>query len=90
MSKPYFDQVDPKVNFPEMEKKLQDKWYKEGIVDKYLHKNDSSNKYFSFLDGLNLTLPLRGSGVPLILQEVVFHVSQVRVIVVPASIFLGS
>jgi len=51
MSKPYFDQVDPKVNFPEMEKKLQDKWYKEGIVDKYLHKNDSSNKYFSFLDG---------------------------------------
>ena len=26
-SKPYFDEVDLKVNFPEMEKKLVSEWY---------------------------------------------------------------
>ncbi|MBI4991426.1 class I tRNA ligase family protein, partial [Candidatus Gottesmanbacteria bacterium] len=46
-----FKPVDPKPNFPEMEKKILDFWYKQGIVDKYLHKNDRSNKRFSFLDG---------------------------------------
>ena len=47
----YFDPVDPKVNFPKMEKDLLDHWYKDGIVKKYLNKNKSSKKYFSFLDG---------------------------------------
>ena len=51
MRKPYFDLVDPKPNFPEMEKRLLDGWYKKGIVKKYLSKNNSSKKNFSFLDG---------------------------------------
>ncbi len=49
--KPYFDPVNPQENFPAMEKKLLDYWYQEGIVKKYLEKNKSSQKYFSFLDG---------------------------------------
>src|SRR3989344_9490712 len=50
-NKLYFDPVDPKVNFPQMEKSLLDYWYKEGIVKKYLDKNKNSKKIFSFLDG---------------------------------------
>ncbi len=49
--KNYFEPVDTKVNFTELEKKRLGRWYKDGIVDKYLHKNDSSDKYFSFIDG---------------------------------------
>lgn len=49
--KPKFKPVDPKQNFVEMEKKLLDYWYKEGIVGKYLKKNANSQKKFSFLDG---------------------------------------
>ena len=50
-NKSYFDEVDPKPDFPKMEKELLERWDKEGIVVKYLHKNKDSNKYFSFLDG---------------------------------------
>lgn len=46
-----YKSVDIKVNFTEMEKDLLDHWYKDGIVDKYLHKNDESKEYFSFMDG---------------------------------------
>ncbi|MDO8487613.1 MAG: class I tRNA ligase family protein [Candidatus Curtissbacteria bacterium] len=46
-----FKPVDPKQDFVAMEKKLLDYWYKEGIVEKYLKKNRSSKKKFSFLDG---------------------------------------
>ncbi len=49
--KNYFDSVDTKAKFSELEKKLLDDWYKKGVVKKYLHKNKSSKKYFSFLDG---------------------------------------
>lgn len=49
--KTYFDPVDPRVSFPDMEKKWLEHWYEKGIVDKYLHRNDKSEKYFSFLDG---------------------------------------
>ena len=38
-------------NFPEMEKKWLTHWYKNGVIKKYLSKNKSSQKYFSFLDG---------------------------------------
>ncbi len=38
-------------NFIEMEKKWLAHWHKEGITDKYLHKNDNSQELFSFLDG---------------------------------------
>ena len=46
-----FKPVSPKIDFPEMERKILDWWYKKGIVKKYLHKNDKSKKKFSFLDG---------------------------------------
>lgn len=56
--KPYFEPVDLKVNFPEMEKKLLIDWYKKGlpagrqsVVKKYLAKNKNSKKHFSFMDG---------------------------------------
>jgi len=49
--KPYFDAVDLKVDFPKEERTLLERWYKKGIVKKYLEKNKSSKKYFSFLDG---------------------------------------
>lgn len=34
-----------------MEKKWLKHWYEKEIVNKYLHKNDQSDQYFSFLDG---------------------------------------
>jgi len=43
--------VNPQVNFPELEKQILEHWYKDGIVDRYLHKNDLSQKKFIFLDG---------------------------------------
>ena len=46
-----FKPVEAKPDFVVLEKKLLDWWYKAGIVKKYLHKNDSSWKKFSFLDG---------------------------------------
>ena len=46
-----FKPVQANHNFIEMEHKWLRYWYEEGIVDKYLHKNDKSDKYFSFLDG---------------------------------------
>lgn len=49
--KPYFEPVDLKVNFPELEKELLTGWYKNGVVKKYLGRNKTSTKYFSFLDG---------------------------------------
>ncbi len=38
-------------DFSSLEKELLNRWYSEGIVDQYLHKNDSSDKKFFFLDG---------------------------------------
>jgi len=49
--KTYFDPVDANVDFPKMEKKILDEWYKKGIVKKYLTRNKNSKKYFSFMDG---------------------------------------
>ncbi len=49
--KTHFEPVDLKVNFPELEKELLIAWEKEGTVEKYLARNKSSKKYFSFLDG---------------------------------------
>jgi isoleucyl-tRNA synthetase len=48
---PFFDSVDPKAPFPEMEKALLDVWTKNKIQDKYRSKNKDSKKIFSFLDG---------------------------------------
>ncbi|MBI2007588.1 MAG: isoleucine--tRNA ligase, partial [Candidatus Blackburnbacteria bacterium] len=38
-------------DFPEMERRILEWWYKSGVVEKYLQKNKKSPKYFSFLDG---------------------------------------
>ncbi len=46
-----FSPVDLKVDFPSLERRLLKEWYEKGIVDKYLHRNDASEKRFSFLDG---------------------------------------
>jgi isoleucyl-tRNA synthetase len=46
-----FEPVDPQPNFPELEKRHLKRWYEDGIVDAYLHKNDASDTRFSFLDG---------------------------------------
>jgi isoleucyl-tRNA synthetase len=46
-----FKPVDPKPDFPSMERKILERWYQSGLVAKYLHKNDSSKKTFSFFDG---------------------------------------
>ncbi|MFA6532783.1 MAG: isoleucine--tRNA ligase [Patescibacteria group bacterium] len=46
-----FKPIDPKINFPEMEKKWLKHWYQKGIDKKYRNKNNDSKKYFSFLDG---------------------------------------
>lgn len=46
-----FTPVSSTQQFPEMERALLNKWYSTGIIDGYLHKNDSSKETFSFLDG---------------------------------------
>lgn len=46
-----FKPVDIKVDFPSLERDLLKQWYEKGIVEKYLHRNDTSEKRFSFLDG---------------------------------------
>ena len=37
--------------FINMEHKWLKHWYEQGITEKYLHKNDNSDNYFSFQDG---------------------------------------
>lgn len=46
-----FKPITPQVNFPELEKKILEHWYTDGIVKKYLTQNKNSKKRFSFLDG---------------------------------------
>ncbi len=46
-----FTPVDQTIDFPAKERALLEKWYSRGIVEKYLHRNDSSEKRFSFIDG---------------------------------------
>lgn len=46
-----FKSVSSQVDFPSLERELLDYWYKEGIVEKYLKRNEKSDKKFSFLDG---------------------------------------
>ena len=46
-----FKPVSSQVDFPSLERELLDYWYKEGIVEKYLKRNENADKKFSFLDG---------------------------------------
>ena len=50
-TKNYFDEVDIKVNFPELEEKLLKHWEKSSVIKRYITKNKTSKRYFSFLDG---------------------------------------
>lgn len=50
-AKAFFEPVNPNPDFPSMERDLLRRWYKEGIVDRYLRKNSKSKQQFSFLDG---------------------------------------
>lgn len=47
----FFEPVDPKVDFPAMELRLMAEWEKIGLVKKYLSRNKTAKKNFSFLDG---------------------------------------
>jgi isoleucyl-tRNA synthetase len=46
-----FKPVSPQVDFSKLENEILTKWTADGLLQKYLHKNDSSQKRFSFLDG---------------------------------------
>ncbi|GIW63662.1 MAG: isoleucine--tRNA ligase [Patescibacteria group bacterium] len=46
-----FKKPENKKNFIQMEESWLKKWYSNGIVKKYINKNNNSDKYFSFLDG---------------------------------------
>ncbi len=50
-SKDGFKPVTPQVDFPALEKEILNRWEKEKLVDKYLHRNDKSKDVYSFLDG---------------------------------------
>lgn len=50
-AKRYFDEVDVRINFPQLEESVLKGWNKNGVVKKYLNKNKSCRKYYSFLDG---------------------------------------
>ena len=51
MTKHSFKRVDADPNFVAEEETLLKRYYERGIVDQYLHKNDSSKKHFTFFDG---------------------------------------
>jgi isoleucyl-tRNA synthetase len=46
-----FKEVSNTVDFPALERDLLAWWDSGGIVEKYLHRNDQSQRRFSFLDG---------------------------------------
>ena len=46
-----FKTVTAKVDFVKLEKTWLSRWSQSGLVKKYLHKNDRSDKRFSFFDG---------------------------------------
>ncbi len=50
MTKTYFEPVDPKVDFPELEKKTVEYWKENKIFEKSLEKN-KGNKPFVFYEG---------------------------------------
>src|SRR6266480_3819800 len=40
-----------RVDYPALEMTIQKWWDDQGVLQKYLHRNESGNKQFSFLDG---------------------------------------
>jgi len=47
----FFQHVDPKRDFIQMEEEILDWWNSNNITKKYIEKNNSSNKRYSFIDG---------------------------------------
>lgn len=47
----YFKDLPNNPNFPEIEQNIMEWWYSKDIVSQYLHRNDNSEKVFSFIDG---------------------------------------
>ena len=45
------NKADSQPKFTDIEKELLEWWYSKGIVDKYLTKNNNSEKRFTFIDG---------------------------------------
>jgi isoleucyl-tRNA synthetase len=48
---PYFSDLPQNPNFPELENEIMTWWEQNDILNKYLHRNDQSEKTFSFIDG---------------------------------------
>ena len=46
-----FDPVDPRVDFPDMERELLAWWDENDIPRKYRQRNEGSGKRYSFIDG---------------------------------------
>ena len=46
-----FKPVDPKPDFPKLERKILESWSQSNLVKKYLQKNKTAKKKFSFFDG---------------------------------------
>ncbi|MCH8065031.1 MAG: isoleucine--tRNA ligase [Chloroflexi bacterium] len=46
-----FDPVDPKPDFPALERDRMRWWQDQGIVEQYLQRNEQSEKRWSFIDG---------------------------------------
>ena len=40
-----------RVDYPELERSIQKWWDEQGILQQYLHRNDQSDRQYSFLDG---------------------------------------
>ncbi|MFH1244564.1 MAG: class I tRNA ligase family protein, partial [bacterium] len=51
MTKHQINAVEATPDFVAMEENLLKHFYGDGIVEKYLHKNDSSDQHFTFFDG---------------------------------------
>jgi len=51
MEKNMFETVDPKVDFPKLDKEIFQWWEDEGIPKKYRERNQDSVKRYSFIDG---------------------------------------
>ncbi|MDQ7840141.1 MAG: isoleucine--tRNA ligase [bacterium] len=48
---PRFAAVSSKTDFPALEREIQDWWREQGILTRYLGRNENSPRRFSFLDG---------------------------------------
>ena len=46
-----FQSVNSKVDFPELENEILNWWEENNIPDKYMSKNENSDKRYSFIDG---------------------------------------